>query len=77
MEEILVIFVRKILRSIYGRTRENEIWRMKNNTELCDTHKEKSVIRVDDIKSEVGEIYAEDGRETDVEENIRWIILQH
>jgi len=40
----LLVFERKILRRIFGSTKENQIWRVKTNEELDKLIKHKSII---------------------------------
>jgi hypothetical protein len=40
----LLVFERKILRRIFGRTNENQIWRVKTNEELDKLIKHKNII---------------------------------
>jgi hypothetical protein len=40
----LVVFERKILRTIFGPTKENQIWRVKTNEELDKLIKHKNII---------------------------------
>jgi capsule polysaccharide modification protein KpsS len=40
----LLVFERKILRRIFGPTKENEIWRIKTNKELDKLIKHKNII---------------------------------
>jgi hypothetical protein len=40
----LLVFERKILRKIFGPTRENQLWRIKNNDELDKLIKHQNII---------------------------------
>ena len=40
----LLVFERKILRRIFGPTKENQIWRVKTNEELDKLIKHKNII---------------------------------
>jgi hypothetical protein len=40
----LLVFERKILRTIFGSTKENQIWRVKTNEELDMLIKHKNII---------------------------------
>jgi capsule polysaccharide modification protein KpsS len=40
----LLVFERKILRRIFGPTKENQIWRVKTNDELDKVIKHKNII---------------------------------
>jgi len=40
----LLVFERKILRRIFGPTKENQIWRVKTNEELDKLIKRKNII---------------------------------
>jgi len=40
----LLVFERKILRGIFGPTKENQIWRIKNNEELDKLMKHENVV---------------------------------
>jgi hypothetical protein len=40
----LLVFERKILRRIFGPTKENQIWRIKTNEELDNPIKHKNII---------------------------------
>jgi len=46
----LLVFERKILRTIFGSTKENRIWRIKTNEELDKLIKHKNI--VDCIKAQ-------------------------
>jgi len=46
----LLVFERKILRKIFGPTKENQIWRIKTNEELDKLIKHKNII--DHIKAQ-------------------------
>jgi hypothetical protein len=46
----LLVFERKILRRIFGPTKENQIWRIKTNEELDKLIKHKNI--VDYIKAQ-------------------------
>jgi hypothetical protein len=52
MEEeiVLAVFERKILRKIYGRVKENELWRIRRNDKLEDIIKGENIVRF--IKSQ-------------------------
>ena len=40
----LLVFERKILRGIFGSTKENETWRIKNNEELDKLIKHENIV---------------------------------
>jgi len=40
----LLIFERKILRGIFGPTKENQIWRIKNDEELDKLIKQENIV---------------------------------
>jgi len=40
----LLVFDRKILRGIFGPTKENQIWRIKNNEELDKLIKHENIV---------------------------------
>ena len=40
----LLVFERKILRRIFGTTKENQIWRIKTDEELCKLIKHKNIV---------------------------------
>jgi len=40
----LLVFVRKILRGIFGPTKENQIWRITNNEELDKLIKQENMV---------------------------------
>ena len=40
----LLVFERKILRGIFGPTKENQIWRIKNNEELDRLIKHENIV---------------------------------
>ena len=40
----LLVFERKILRRIFGPTKENQIWRIKTNEELDKLIKQKNIV---------------------------------
>jgi len=40
----LLVFARRILRKIFGPTKENQIWRVKTNEELDKLIKHKNII---------------------------------
>jgi hypothetical protein len=40
----LLVFERKILRGIFGPTKENQIWRIKTNEELDELIKHKNIV---------------------------------
>jgi hypothetical protein len=42
----LLVFERKILRKIFGPTKENQIWRVKTNEELVKLIKLKNIINL-------------------------------
>jgi hypothetical protein len=48
MKKMLMTWERKILREIYGPTKENGQWRIKTNSELMTKHKSQDI--VSDIK---------------------------
>jgi hypothetical protein len=43
---LLRIFERRVLRRIYGSKCENDVWRIKNNDELCSSYKDLDIVRV-------------------------------
>ena len=47
----LLVFERKILRRIFGPTKENQIWRIKTNEELDKLIKHKNIVNY--IKSQI------------------------
>jgi hypothetical protein len=46
MEKMLMTWVRKISRKIYGPTKENEQWRIKMNAELMTKYKAPDIVNV-------------------------------
>jgi hypothetical protein len=46
MGKILMIWERKILRKIYGQTKENGRWRIKTNEELMTKYKAPDIVNV-------------------------------
>ena len=44
-ERALAVFERKILRKIYGRVKENELWRIRQNDELEAIIKGEKLVR--------------------------------
>jgi len=46
----LLVFERKILRRIFGPTKENQIWRIKTNEELDILIKHKNVVNYITLK---------------------------
>jgi hypothetical protein len=50
----LLVFERKILRRIFGLTKENQIWRVKTNEELDKLIKHKNIINYIKLKDQVG-----------------------
>ena len=47
----LLVFERKILRGIFGPTKENQTWRIKNNEELDKLIKQENVVNY--IKAQI------------------------
>jgi hypothetical protein len=47
----LLVFERKLLRRLFGPTKENKIWRIKTNEELDKMIKHKNI--VNDIKAQI------------------------
>jgi hypothetical protein len=62
-EKMLLTWERKILRKIYGPTKENGLWRMKTNAELRNKYKTEDIVNV--IKTKrlewVGHVVRMDG----------------
>jgi hypothetical protein len=50
IEKMLMTWERKILRKIYGPTKENEQWRIKTNEELITKYKSQDIITVIKIR---------------------------
>jgi len=46
LENMLMTWDRKILRKIYGPTKENEQWRIKTNEELMTKYKAPDIVNV-------------------------------
>ena len=44
-ERALAVFERKILRKIYGRVKENELWKTRQNDELENIIKGENIVR--------------------------------
>jgi len=42
----LLVFERKLLRSIFGPTKENQIWRIKTNEKLDKLIKHKNIVKL-------------------------------
>jgi len=49
-EKMLMTWERKILRKIYGSTKENGQWRIKTNTELITKYKSQHIVTVIKIR---------------------------
>jgi len=45
-EKMLMTWERKILRKIYGLTKENRQWRIKTDAELITTYKSQDIVTV-------------------------------
>jgi hypothetical protein len=46
MEKMLMTWERKILRKIYGPTKENGQWKIKTNTELITKYEAQDIVNV-------------------------------
>ena len=53
----LLVFERKILRTIFGPTKENQIWRVKTNEELDKLMKHKNIINYITLRRLMSYIY--------------------
>ena len=50
IEKMLMTWERKILRKLYGPTKENGQWRIKTNTELITKYKSQDIVTVIKIR---------------------------
>jgi hypothetical protein len=73
MEKMLMTWERKILRKIYGPTKENELWRIKTNKEFMTKYK-APVVRMNETRS-VKKIFEGklEGRRGRGRHRLRWI----